>query len=88
MKIDGTAPPRTSAARPKRDWPGDRRHESQVQGAAKQVEGSLQDAYGQAKDTAANAESNDVTVERIVIMPTNRKAMTRKSLAFFSLSEF
>jgi uncharacterized protein YjbJ (UPF0337 family) len=28
---------------------------SQVQGAAKQVEGTFQDLYGQAKDTAANA---------------------------------
>jgi len=28
---------------------------SQVQGKAKQMEGALQDMYGQAKDTAANA---------------------------------
>jgi uncharacterized protein YjbJ (UPF0337 family) len=28
---------------------------TQVQGKARQVEGSLQDLYGQAKDTAANA---------------------------------
>ena len=28
---------------------------SQLQGKARQVEGSLQDLYGQAKDTAANA---------------------------------